>query len=144
MLHLIRSLSTYIYIHNIHTPFKYYIEGFWTQSKIAVKRNKCVMLILTYWLVLASYTFPLGLISFTQILSIFRLQQRPWLTEPITVNKKKEVVYMSVYLSVCDCRKITSANTNLSDECRLSGYFCLDTVFNLSKRVLSETEIKIL
>ena len=42
------------------------------------------------------------------------------------------------------CNKITSENTNLSDESRLSGYFCSDTVFNLSKRVLSETEIKIL
>ena len=43
-----------------------------------------------------------------------------------------------------DCGKITTANANLSDYSRLSGYFCLDTVFNLSKRVLSETEIKIL
>ena len=43
-----------------------------------------------------------------------------------------------------DCSKITSENANLSDESRLSGYFCSDTVFNLSKRVLSETEIKIL
>ena len=43
-----------------------------------------------------------------------------------------------------DCSKITSENANLSDESRLSGYFCSDTVFNLSKRVLLETEIKIL
>ena len=31
------------------------------------------------------------------------------------------------------CSKITSENTNLYDESRLSGYFCSDTVFNLSK-----------
>ena len=43
-----------------------------------------------------------------------------------------------------DCSKITSENANLSDESRLSGYFCSDIIFNLSKRVLSETEIKIL
>ena len=42
------------------------------------------------------------------------------------------------------CNKIASENTNLSDESRLSGFFCLDTVFNLNKRVLSETEIKML
>ena len=38
-----------------------------------------------------------------------------------------------------DCSKITRENANSSDESRLSGYFCSDTVFNLSKRVLSET-----
>ena len=27
---------------------------------------------------------------------------------------------------------------------RLSGYFCSETIFNLSKRVLTETEIKVL
>ena len=43
-----------------------------------------------------------------------------------------------------DCNKITSGNTNLSDESRLSGYFYSDTVFDLSKRVLSETKIKFL
>ena len=43
-----------------------------------------------------------------------------------------------------DFSKITRENANSSDESRLSGYFCSDKVFNLSKRVLSETEIKIL
>ena len=43
-----------------------------------------------------------------------------------------------------DCSKITRESANSSDESRLSGYFCSDTVFNLSKRVLSETEIRIL
>ena len=43
-----------------------------------------------------------------------------------------------------DCSKITSENANLSDESRISGYFCSDTVFNLINRVLSEREIKIL
>ena len=42
------------------------------------------------------------------------------------------------------CSKIASENANLSDESRLSGYFCSDTVFNLIKRLLSETKIKIL
>ena len=43
-----------------------------------------------------------------------------------------------------DCSKITRKNANSSDESRLSGYFCSNTIFDLSKRVLSETEIKIL
>ena len=43
-----------------------------------------------------------------------------------------------------DCSKITNENANLSYESKLSGYFCSDTVFNFIKRVLSETEIKIL
>ena len=30
------------------------------------------------------------------------------------------------------------------DESRLIGYFCLDTIFNLSNRVLSDNEIKAL
>ena len=42
-----------------------------------------------------------------------------------------------------DCSKIPRENANSSDEGRLSGYFCSDTVFNLSKRVLSETEIRL-
>ena len=48
------------------------------------------------------------------------------------------------FLEDLDCSKITSENANLSDESRLSGYFCSDTAFNISKKVLSETEIKIL
>ena len=43
-----------------------------------------------------------------------------------------------------DRSEITSDNPNLSDESRISGCFCSKTVFNLSERVLSETEIKIL
>ena len=31
-----------------------------------------------------------------------------------------------------------------SDESRIRGYFCSDTIFNLSNRVLSEDEIKVL
>ena len=31
-----------------------------------------------------------------------------------------------------------------SDESRIRGYFCSDTIFNLSSRVLSEDEIKVL
>ena len=48
------------------------------------------------------------------------------------------------FLEDLDCSKITSENANLSDESRLSGCFCSDTAFNISKKVLSETEIKIL
>ena len=43
-----------------------------------------------------------------------------------------------------DRSEITSDNPNLSDESGISGCFCSKTVFNLSERVLSETEIKIL
>ena len=35
-------------------------------------------------------------------------------------------------------------NPNCSNYTRISGYFCSDTVFNLSRRVLSEDEIKVL
>ena len=31
-----------------------------------------------------------------------------------------------------------------ADENRLTGYFCLNTIFNLSNRVLSDNEIKVL
>ena len=33
---------------------------------------------------------------------------------------------------------------NINVSSRVQGYFCSDTVFNLSKKVLSETEIKVL
>ena len=35
-------------------------------------------------------------------------------------------------------------SAKVSSEGRISGYFCSDTVFNLSHRVLTETEIKVL
>ena len=37
-----------------------------------------------------------------------------------------------------------TANVSAISKTRLSGYFCSDTIFNLSRRVLTETEIKIL
>ena len=40
--------------------------------------------------------------------------------------------------------KLVNNNPNCSDDIRISGYFCSDTVFNLSRRVLSEDEIKVL
>ena len=40
--------------------------------------------------------------------------------------------------------KLVNINPNCSDDTRISGYFCSDTVFNLSHRVLSEDEIKVL
>ena len=41
-------------------------------------------------------------------------------------------------------KKSVNSNTNCSDNTRISGYFCSDTVFNLNRRVLSEDEIKVL
>ena len=41
-------------------------------------------------------------------------------------------------------KKSVSNNHNCSDDTRISGYFCPDTVFNLSRWVLSEGEIKVL
>ena len=35
-------------------------------------------------------------------------------------------------------------SAKVSSEGRISGYFCSDTVFNLSHRLLTETEIKVL
>ena len=40
--------------------------------------------------------------------------------------------------------KSVNNNPNCSDDTKISGYFCLDNVFNLSRRVLSEDEIKVL
>ena len=37
-----------------------------------------------------------------------------------------------------------TANVSAISKTRLPGYFCSDTVFNLSRRVLTEIEIKIL
>ena len=34
-------------------------------------------------------------------------------------------------------------STSITDSVRIPGYFCSDTVFNLSKKVLSDMEIKI-
>ena len=33
---------------------------------------------------------------------------------------------------------------HIAESCRLKGYFCSKTVFNLNKNVLTETEIKVL
>ena len=33
---------------------------------------------------------------------------------------------------------------NATEETRLSGYFCSDTIFNLSRKVLTDSEIKVL
>ena len=36
--------------------------------------------------------------------------------------------------------KLVNNNHNCSDDTRISGYFCSDTVFNLSRRLVSEDE----
>ena len=36
------------------------------------------------------------------------------------------------------------ANISVTDDSRMKGYFCSDTFFNLSNRVLTEHEIKVL
>ena len=41
-------------------------------------------------------------------------------------------------------KKSINDNPNCSEDTKISGYICLDTVFNLSRRVLSEGEIKVL
>ena len=41
-------------------------------------------------------------------------------------------------------KKSVSNNHNCSDDTTISGYFCPNTVFNLSRWVLSEDEIKVL
>ena len=43
-----------------------------------------------------------------------------------------------------DCSDVSSDHANLSDKGRLSGYFCSSIIFNLSKGILLESEIKIL
>ena len=40
-------------------------------------------------------------------------------------------------------KKWVTNNPNCSDDTRVSGYFCSDTVFNLSQRALPEDEIKV-
>ena len=39
---------------------------------------------------------------------------------------------------------VTSISSSMASENRLTGYFCLDTIFDLSNRVLSDNEIKVL
>ena len=39
-------------------------------------------------------------------------------------------------------KKLVNNNPSCSDDTRITGYFCSDTVFNLSRRVLSEDENK--
>ena len=43
-------------------------------------------------------------------------------------------------------KKLENKNniSNINSKSRLTGYFCSNTVFNLSRKVLSDTEIKIL
>ena len=50
----------------------------------------------------------------------------------------------SALLWILEKEKAVINNPNCSDDTRISGYFCLDTVFNLSWRVLSEDENKVL
>ena len=40
--------------------------------------------------------------------------------------------------------KLVNNNPNCSHDIRISGYFCLDTVINLRRRMLSEDKIKVL
>ena len=40
--------------------------------------------------------------------------------------------------------KLAHCNPNCSEESRSKGYFCLDTVFNLNSRALSEDETRVL
>ena len=40
--------------------------------------------------------------------------------------------------------KLVNNNRNCSDDTKISAYFCSDTVFNLSRRLLSEDETKVL
>ena len=57
--------------------------------------------------------------------------------EPLFCTQDKEILSILEELEQLQCRSITNSN-------RISGYFCSDTVFNLSKKVLSDMEIKIL
>ena len=43
-------------------------------------------------------------------------------------------------------KKLENKNniSNINSKSRLTGYFCSNTIFNLSRKVLSDTEIKIL
>ena len=57
--------------------------------------------------------------------------------EPLFCTQDKEILSILEELE-----QVQSTSINKSD--RISGYFCSDTVFNLSKKVLSDMEIKIL
>ena len=50
---------------------------------------------------------------------------------------------MNCYVFLRIFRISVTNNPNCSDDTRISGYFCSDTVFNLSQRVLSEDELKV-
>ena len=57
--------------------------------------------------------------------------------EPFFCTQDKEILFILDELEQVQSTSITGSD-------RISGYFCSDTVFNLSKKVLSDMEIKIL
>ena len=57
--------------------------------------------------------------------------------EPLFLTQDKEILSIFVELE-----QVQSTSTR--DSNRISAYFCSDTFFNLSKKVLSDMEIKIL
>ena len=57
--------------------------------------------------------------------------------EPLFCTQDKEILSILEELEQVQ-------STNITNSDRISGYFCSDTVFNLSKKVLSDMEIKIL
>ena len=57
--------------------------------------------------------------------------------EPLFCTQDKEILSILEELEQVQSTSITNSD-------RISGYFCSDTVFNLSKKVLSDMEIKIL
>ena len=57
--------------------------------------------------------------------------------EPFFCTQDKEILSILEKLEQVQSTSITGSD-------RISGYFCSDTVFNLSKKILSDMEIKIL
>ena len=57
--------------------------------------------------------------------------------EPLFLTQDKDILSIFVELE-----QVQSTSTR--DSNRISGYFCSDTFFNLSKKVLSDMETKIL
>ena len=57
--------------------------------------------------------------------------------EPLFCTQDKEILSILEELE-------QEQSTSITNSDRISGYFCSETVFNLSKKVLSDMEIKIL
>ena len=83
-----------------------------------------------------------------QLLQAFMLTQQRFQIVPIRLPVKKKFIYFSFQdeelLSTLEDLQHIKMPENINVSNRIQGYFSSDTVFDLSKKVLSETEMKVI